>query len=91
MHRTKSERIKGKLQLEYTLKDGEVKRGSRDDRRIWLEKIGCEAEKSAEKGETRELYPAARKITSKKHKQVVAVKKKKDEVIKTRMLDLKDG
>ena len=77
MHSTKSERIKGKLRLEYTLKDGKVKCGSREDRRIWLEKIGCETEKSAEKGGTRELYQAARKITSKKHRQVVAVKNKK--------------
>ena len=40
IHRTKSERIKGKLRLECTLKDREVKRRAREDRRIWLEKIG---------------------------------------------------
>ena len=82
IHRTKSERIKGKLRLEYALKDREVKCRAREDRRIWLEKIGCETEKSAVKGRTRELYHAARKITNKKHRQVVTVKNKKGEVIK---------
>jgi len=82
IHSIKSERIKGKLRVEYTLKDREVKRRAREDRMIWLEKIGCEAEKSAEKGSTREPYQAVRKITNKKHRQVAAVKNKKGEVIK---------
>ena len=73
MHST-NQRIKGNLRLEYTLKGREVKRRAREDRRIWLEKVGCEAEKSAERGTTRELYQAARKITNKKHRQVVVVK-----------------
>ena len=56
IHSTKSESIKGKLRLEYTLNDSGVKCRAREDRRIWLEKVGCKAEKSAEKGRTRELY-----------------------------------
>jgi len=41
-----------------------------------------QSNKDAEKGRTRELYQAARRITNKKHQQVVAVKNKKNEVIK---------
>ena len=64
------------------LKDREVKRRAREDKRIWLEQIRSEAEKSAGKGRTRELYQAARKITNKKHRQVAAVKNKNGGIIK---------
>ena len=47
---TRSERIKGRLRVEYTLKDREVKRRARQDRRKWLEEVALNAHKSAENG-----------------------------------------
>jgi hypothetical protein len=54
----KSEKVKGKLRLEYMLRDREVKHRAREEKRVWLEQIGSEAEKSAGKGRSRELYQA---------------------------------
>ena len=56
IHSTKSERRKNKLRLEYKMKDREVKRRAREDKRVWLEQMGNEAEQYAENGRTRELY-----------------------------------
>ena len=78
----KSEKVKGKLRLEYMLRDREVKHRAREEKRVWLEQIGSEAEKSAGKGRTRELYEAARKITNKKYRQVAEVKRKNCGIIK---------
>ena len=43
------------------MKDREVKRRAREDKRVWLEQTGHEAEKYAENGRTRELYQTAKK------------------------------
>ena len=64
IHGTKSERIKSKLRVEYKLKDREVKRRARKDKRAWLEQLGNETEKYAENGRNRELYQNAKKITN---------------------------
>ena len=61
-----SETVKGKLRLEYTLRDREAKCRTREEKRVWLKQIRSEAEKSAGKGRTRDLYQSARKITNKK-------------------------
>lgn len=61
IHSTKSERRKSKLRLEYKMKDKEVKRRAREDKRVWLEQMGNEAEKYSENGRTRELYQTAKK------------------------------
>ena len=63
---TKSERRKSKLRLEYKMKHREVKRRAREDKRVWLEQMGHEAEKYAENRRTRELYQTAKKITNKR-------------------------
>ncbi|XP_068739487.1 craniofacial development protein 2-like [Montipora capricornis] len=55
---TRSERVKGRLRIEYRVKDREVKRRAREDKRHWTEEIAKEAERSAEKERTRELYKA---------------------------------
>ena len=51
-----------------------MKRRAREDKRHWTEEIAKEAERSAEKGRTRELYQAARRLTNKKMRQAAAVK-----------------
>ena len=79
---TKSERRKSKLRLEYKMKYREVKRRAREDKRVWLEQTGHEAEKYAENGRTRELYQTAKKITNKRRCQVATVKNKRGEIIK---------
>ena len=79
---TKSERRKSKLRLEYKMKDREVKHRAREDKRVWLEQTGHEAEKYAENGRTRELYQTAKKITNKRRCQVATVKNKRGEIIK---------
>jgi len=71
---TRSERVKGRLRVEYRLKDREVKRRAREDKRHWTEEIAKEAERSAKKGRTRELYQATRRLTNKKMRQAAAVK-----------------
>ena len=85
---TRSERVKGRLRIEYRLKDREVKRRAREDKRHWTEEIAKEAERSAEKGRTRELYQAARRLTNKKMRQAAAVKDKHGEVIKDKEVRL---
>ena len=45
IHSTKSERRKSKLRLEYKMKNREVKRRAREDKRVWLEQMGDEVEK----------------------------------------------
>nr|KAG5694275.1 hypothetical protein BaRGS_031993 [Batillaria attramentaria] len=88
IHSTLSERVKKKLRLEYMMKDREVKRRAREDRRRWLENIGNEAEQSAERGRTKELYQAAKKITNKRRQQSTAVKDKKGEILTGRTAQL---
>ena len=82
IHCTKSERIKSKLRVEYKVKDREVKRRAKEDKRAWLEQLGNEAEKYAENGRNRELYQTAKKITNKRQRQVAAIKNKRGETIK---------
>ena len=82
IHCTKSERIKSKLRVEYKLKDREVKRRAKEDKRAWLQQLGNEAEKYAENGRNRELYQTAKKITNKRQRQVAAIKNKRGETIK---------
>lgn len=82
VHSTKSERRKSKLRLEYKMKDREVKRRAREDKRFWLEQMGNEAEKYSENGRTRELYQTTKKITNKRRRQVATVKNKRGEIIK---------
>lgn len=41
------------------LKNREVKRKAREDRRSWLVNIGIKAEKAAERGNTRDQYQAS--------------------------------
>ena len=50
IHSTKSERIKNRLRVEYKTKDREVKRRAREDKRVWLDRMGDEIEKYAENG-----------------------------------------
>ena len=64
------------------MKDREVKRRAREDKRAWLEQLGNETEKYAENGRNRELYQTAKKITNKRQRQVAAIKNKRGETIK---------
>ena len=73
---------KSKLRLEYKTKNREVKRRAREDKRVWLEQLGDEAEKHAEIGRTRKLYQTAKKITNNRRRQVAAVKNKRGEIIR---------
>ena len=73
IHSTKSERRKNKLRVEHKTKDREVKRRAREDKRVWLDRMGDEIEKYAENGRTRELYQTAKKITNNRERQVAAV------------------
>ena len=82
IHSTKSERRKNKLRVEYMTKDREVKCRAREDKRVWLDRMGDELEKYAENGRTRELYQTAKKITNSRQRQVAAVKNKRGEIIK---------
>ena len=82
IHSTKSEWRKNKLQLEYNMKNREVKCRAREDKRVWLTQLGDEVEKYAENGRTRELYQTAKKITNNRRHQVAAVKNKRGEIIK---------
>ena len=73
IHSTKSERRKNKLRVEHKTKDREVKRRAREDKRVWLDRMGDEIEKYAENGRTRELYQTAKKITNNRERQVAAL------------------
>ena len=42
IHSTKSERRKNKLRVEYKTKDREVKRRAKEDKRVWLDRMGDE-------------------------------------------------
>ena len=64
------------------MKDREVKRRAREDKRAWLEQLGNETEKYAENGRNRELYQTAKKITNKRQCQVEAIENKRGETIK---------
>ena len=70
------------VRIEYKTKDREVKRRAREDKRVWLDRMGDEIEKYAENGRTRELYQTAKKITNNQQRQVGAVKNKRGEIIK---------
>ena len=59
IHSTKSERRKNKLRVEYKTKDREVKRRTREDKRVWLDGMGDEIEKYAENRRTREQSAAS--------------------------------
>ena len=82
IHSTKSERRKNKLRVEYKTKDREVKHRAREDKRVWLDRMGDEIEKYAENGRTRELYQTAKKITNNRQRRVAAVKNRRGEIIK---------
>ena len=84
IHSTKSERRKNKLRVEYKTKDRAVKRRAREDKRVWLDRMGDEIEKYAENGRTRQLYQTAKKITNNRQRQVAAVKNKMGEIIKNK-------
>ena len=45
-----------------------MKRGARDDKRIWLEKRAAAAEKAGENGRKRELYNITKSITVERRK-----------------------
>ncbi len=71
-----SQRLKEKWQAEYTRKDREVKRSTRQDKRNWADNIAKEAQDAAEVGQIKTVYEATRKLCNDFAKKIGMVKDK---------------
>ena len=69
-----SQRLKEKWQSEYTRKDREVKRSTRQDKRNWADNIAKEAQDAAEMGQMKTVYEATRKLCNDFPKKIGMVK-----------------
>ena len=79
----KSERIKTMKKQQYRLKDIEVKRALRRDKRQWIDNIAIEAEKSAARGQMKGVYDAAKTLCNTRARTMDAVKDKTGKLLTT--------
>ena len=75
---SRSDRIKARRKEEYRLKDIEVKRALRRDKREWIDKI---AEESAAMGHLKGVYDAARTLCNTPTRSMDAVKDKNGKLL----------
>ena len=79
----KSARIKARRKEQYRLKDTEVKRALRRDKRAWMDKIATEAEESAARGHMKGVYDAAKTLCNTRSRNMDAVKDKVGKLLTT--------
>ena len=79
----KSERIKSRKKAQYRLKDIEVKRALRRDKREWMDKIATEAEEAAARGHMKAVYDAAKTLCNTRPRTMDAVKDKHGKLLTT--------
>ena len=81
---TRSERIKDRWKEEYRVKDKEVKRSVREDKRKWLSERAQMAQNAAENGRQKEIFSIVKQLTGKANKQTAAVKNKQGKLLKSK-------
>ena len=79
----KSDRIKARKKEQYRLKDIEVKRALRRDKRKWMDSIASEAEESAARGHMKGVYDAAKILCNTRNRTMDAVKDKSGKLLTT--------
>ena len=72
----RSQRLRNKIQKEYSAKDREVKKSVRLDKRYWVENIARNAEEAAAVGNMKAVYDATRTLCGQKHRNMELVKDK---------------
>ena len=86
---TKSKRIQERLQKEYSSKDKEIKRSTRQDKRGYVDKLADKAETAAQKGELSTVYRITKQLCI--HTKVAAsiVKDKDGNALTTEQMQAK--
>ena len=79
--RTTSERIKEVKREQYKVKDKEVKRRARGDKRKRLDDIACEAEDAASGNRLSDLYRLTRELSNKRKSRGSGVRSKEGELL----------
>ena len=59
---TQSKRIQERLQLEYSIKDKEIKKSARHDKRTHVDNIAMKVETAAERGEMSTVYRLTKQL-----------------------------
>ena len=73
---TKSKRIQERLQLEYSIKDKEIKKSARHDKRADVDNIAIKVETAAERGEMSKFYRLTKQLCRHTKASVSIVKDK---------------
>ena len=77
----KSDRIKAEKREGYRIKDKEVKRALRRDKREWMDGVAIEAEQSAERGHLKGVYDAAKTLCNTSVRSLDAVRSKNGKLL----------
>ena len=80
---SRSTRIQEKLQSSYKIKDKEVKRNARKDRRIFIDAMAREAEEAANRGEMRTVYKITNQLCGTTRTPNTQVKDKQGKLLST--------
>ena len=80
---TKSPRLKEQAEHQYRLKDKEVKRSARSDKRVYVEDLAKQAEHAAIKGELSTVYKITKQICGGNNNPSVPTKDKRGRIIAT--------
>ena len=81
--KTKSKRIQERLQLEYSIKDKEIKKSARHDKRTHMDNIGKKVETAAERGEMSTVYRLTKQLCRHTKASVIIVKDKEGNPLTT--------
>lgn len=83
MLNTRSPRLRVQVQTEYKIKDCEVKRSARKDKREFVDQLAKDAEAAATRGELSTVYKITKKLCGKKTSQSIPLKNKDGSNIST--------
>ena len=81
---TKSKIIQERLQLEYSIKDKEIKKSARHDKRAYVDNIAIKVETAAERGETSTFYRLTKQLCRHTQASVSMVKDKEGNPLTTK-------
>ena len=87
---TRSDRVKDRMRQQYSIKDTEVKKSMKRDKKQWFEELATKAETASSKGNMKAVYDITKTLSKDKPKQMEHIKDKngtlltKENEIKTR-------
>ena len=73
---TRSDRVKDRMRQQYSIKDREVKKSMKRDKKQWFEDLATEAETAASNGNMKAVYNITKTLSKDKSKQMEHIKDK---------------